>query len=104
MKFYLIEADSIEIKNHHIVIPFYKFYWLINLYKSEVNNLISNSYIFQYDKFQDWNLYAYQSELVDFFKSRHTFKVIGYYFDGSEKGFNCFDLNDTDLMYLKLME
>ena len=109
MKFYIIDRDAIEPKEHHIIFPF-DFIdeieycsWLINLSYEEIKELEPCYYECRY--FLKWGKpYDFEIDLWDFLKTKHTFIKRGNYLGGDEKGINIFELSNEDIIYMKLMD
>ena len=106
MKFYIISKDSIKLSNNHIVIPTdyndNKIFngWIINLTDDELHNLWYG-YIYS-ENFLRWSYYKENISLYNFLKTKHNFKTISYrniFFTT-----NYFDLDEHDLMYMRLMD
>ena len=101
MKFYSIYSNVIETKDHHIKISYWAFE-LINLDAFEFEKHKNNLYL---ANFQIWraNSIGPDIELYEFLKTKHTFIGVGIYRFGCEMGINTFELNEYDLMYIRLM-
>ena len=112
-KFYLITKDALDPKDHHTIIPIVYNYdetdylcWLINLSKDELYGLEYDNY-YQYHKFASarWKPYhKHEIPLWNFLKTKHSFEVINKNSNKAEFGINSFDLDEYDLMYMKLLQ
>ena len=111
MKFYIIDKDGIEPKEHHIVIPFdysisgIEYYaWLINLTDVEIKELPPMITKFKIlNNFMNWIPCSFEVDFWDFIKTKHTFMIVGKFPSGNDYGYNYFDLDENDLMYMRLM-
>ena len=108
MKFYLIRKEVIVPKNYHIIIPcnyiqnYVPMSWLINITNEKLKECDPYTYIFS--NFQHWEInHEIEIPIWAFLKPKHTFITTGNFANGDEKGCNEFELNEYDLMYIKLM-
>ena len=110
-KFYLIEKDAIVPKDHHIIIPFCFFsfdrskywYWIINLREKELKEITPLPYMRTNIQSWDVNCYDWEFPIFDFLKTKQSFIKTDICF-GIVNGINSFDLNENDLMYIKLLQ
>ena len=100
MKFYMIEKNAIKPKLHHKIIEIFSLL-VINLSNDELSQI--SSWKYEFKNFKDWspssNFHCYS-----YLNSKHLFVKTGNYDNGTEKGINSFELNEYDLMYMKLMD
>ena len=109
MKFYSIVKEILKPKEHHIVIPINysddgsEYYsWLINLSEKELQDLESFYYVTLNFRYCEPRV-GFEVPLWDFLKSKHTFIKSKNFSDGLIIGINSFDLDENDLMYIKLL-
>ena len=124
MKFYIIDKEVvdenlIEINEQHKIFPFdYErnnrnlyFYVLINLTPNELKEI---DYVFyELKNFIHWNNYLkcndFEIELHEFLKTKHKFiknennSDCSKHWDDYMLGINYFELDEKDLMYIKLL-
>ena len=108
MKFYLAEK-TIEISEEKIFIPFNygknpndSCCWLVNLSENDIKEI--DPWVIDFTDFQGWfPANDFEIQFWDFLKSKHIFVVTGNFFDGSDKGINIFELDEYDLMMIKLL-
>ena len=106
MKFYLTYFELIKPKKNHVCIPLdYNFdrskYFstLINLNYNELKYIsIIESNFQDLEPTKDFEI-----PIWDFLKTKHTFEEKKLP-DGEPLGINSFELNEYDLMYMKLMD
>ena len=107
MKFYMIDAGIIKPKTHHKIFVF-NFYilrmkftsWIINLSEDELHKLNYTDFI---EKYFPSIKVENNFELFEFLKTKHTFEAIGQFYYGDTKKINSFELDENDLMYIKLL-
>lgn len=102
-KFHLIAKDVMVPDKHHIVIPFGT-YLLINLTDEELQNNGLNNIV--YPNLRYWSQINRNHDKFKFLISKHIYiNVIYtvYIILGGDKGINIFELDEYDLMYIKLM-
>lgn len=109
MKFYLIEKDSIVIKNHHkfIGLHYESFteysHLIINLTNEELKELYSSySSLYDYFHFKHWRPHNFSVSLWEFLITKHAYNIPECW-NGINFGINSFYLDEYDIMYIKLL-
>ena len=109
MKFYIIDRDVLEPKEHHIIFPFDFINeidycsWLINLTENELNEIRKSKKEILH--FLQWNcINSFEVPLWNFLKTKFSFIKTKEYSNGAIIGINSFDLSEYDLMYIRLLK
>ena len=98
MKFYMIKKESIKLQDYHINVSIIPFVWLINLTENELHKIPVWQH--QLKNFKYWDVD--EIDWYEFLKPKHALFTYNSRID-SYFGLNVFNLNEYDLMYMKLM-